>query len=194
MNVSKAIDCWMEYHNLHSRKNTVKSYESTVSRLGRVLGDREPDAISSEDILAFLTDATDGSTHLTKRTRYAHLRSFFYFIKNNLAQELRNPCDSPMLRNLFRTPQPVPWKILDKEAVDEVIFRTTKPRNRLILELMARGGMRISEVLKLTPADIEDRKLILRDPKSGRGTGGGFRSPESGRSAQRIRAKQGDQT
>jgi len=28
--------------------------------------------------------------------------------------------------------------------VDEIIFRTTKPRNRLMLELMARGGMRIS--------------------------------------------------
>jgi integrase/recombinase XerD len=30
--------------------------------------------------------------------------------------------------------------------------------------------MRVSEVLKLTREDIEDRKLILRDPKSGRGT------------------------
>ncbi len=41
-------------------------------------------------------------------------------------------------------------------------------RNRIILELMARGGMRIGEVLKLTPMDIKDRKLIIRDPKSGR--------------------------
>ena len=37
-----------------------------------------------------------------------------------------------------------------------------------MLELMARGGMRISEVLKLTPSDINDRRLTLRDPKSGR--------------------------
>lgn len=36
-----------------------------------------------------------------------------------------------------------------------------------MLELMARGGMRISEVLKLTPADINDRRLTLREPKSG---------------------------
>ncbi len=33
---------------------------------------------------------------------------------------------------------------------------------------MARGGMRIGEVLKLTPADIDDRKLIILDPKSGK--------------------------
>ena len=38
----------------------------------------------------------------------------------------------------------------------------------LILELMARGGMRIGEVLKLRLGDLQDRKLILREPKSGR--------------------------
>jgi integrase/recombinase XerD len=37
-----------------------------------------------------------------------------------------------------------------------------------MLELMARGCMRVGEVLKLTPMDIEDRKAIIRDPKSGR--------------------------
>jgi integrase len=33
---------------------------------------------------------------------------------------------------------------------------------------MARGGMRIGEVLGLTPRDVEDRKLTIRDAKSGR--------------------------
>ena len=127
MNVSKAIDCWMEYHKLHSRKNTVQSYQSTVAGLRRALGDRELNAVSSKDILAFLTNTTDGCSQLTKRTRYAPLLSLFNFIKNNLDPELRNPCDLPILRKLFRTPPARPWKILEKEAVDEVIFRTTKP-------------------------------------------------------------------
>ena len=33
---------------------------------------------------------------------------------------------------------------------------------------MARGGMRVSEVLNLTPKDVDGRKLILRDHKSGK--------------------------
>ena len=33
---------------------------------------------------------------------------------------------------------------------------------------MARGGMCIGEVLKLTPDDIAGQKLIIRGPKSGR--------------------------
>ena len=37
-----------------------------------------------------------------------------------------------------------------------------------MLELMARGGMRIGEVLKLRMMDVDDCKLFLISPKSGR--------------------------
>jgi len=69
---------------------------------------------------------------------------------------------------MFKEAKPSPWPILEKDIVDEIIFRTDSIRNRIMLELMARGGMRISEVLNLTPRDVEDRKLIIRDPKSGK--------------------------
>jgi integrase len=48
------------------------------------------------------------------------------------------------------------------QSIDEIIFRTVKPRNRIMLELMAKGGMRIGEVLKIRPADVKDRKITLR--------------------------------
>ena len=124
--------------------------------------------MTADAILTFLNKITEGRKPGTKRVRYAHLSAFFNFIKNNLASDLVNPCDSPMLRKLFRATTPPYWDFIEKETIDEIIFRTTMIRNRLILELMARGGMRIGEVLKLTPEDISDRKLILRDPKSGR--------------------------
>jgi len=73
-----------------------------------------------------------------------------------------------MLRQLFRATTPPYWDFIEKEIIDEIIFRTTVIRNRLILELMARGGMRIGEVLKLTQKDICDQKLILKAPKSGK--------------------------
>jgi len=37
-----------------------------------------------------------------------------------------------------------------------------------MLELMARGGMRIGEVLNITPNDIQDSSLTIQNPKSGR--------------------------
>jgi integrase len=73
------------------------------------------------------------------------------------------------LRKTFRNAKQAQWKILEKETIDEIIFKSSNPRNRLLIELMARGGMRIGEVLKLRPSDIEDRKIILHNPKSGRG-------------------------
>ena len=73
-----------------------------------------------------------------------------------------------MIRKLYRERLVSRWEIIEKETVDEIIFRTVKVRSRLILELMARGGMRIGEVLKLRLIDIQDRKLILQEPKSGK--------------------------
>jgi len=73
-----------------------------------------------------------------------------------------------MLKKMFKRAKMIEWNILEKEVVDEIIFRTINPRNRIILELLGRAGMRISEVLKLTPVDIDGRKLTLRHPKSGK--------------------------
>jgi integrase/recombinase XerD len=73
-----------------------------------------------------------------------------------------------VLRKLFRAPKYARWETLDKETVDEMIFKIPKVRDRLIVELMARGGLRVSEVLKLKARDVEEQKLILRNPKSGK--------------------------
>jgi integrase len=151
------------------KKNTINSYRITLSRFSYDFGDRQLDSISSEEILPFLTSITEGTKQATKHSRYSHLRSFFNFIRETLNQNLQNPCDKPMLKKLFRPARAMHWKIIEKETIDEVIFRTTKARNRLLLELMARGGMRVSEVLNLTPNDVDGRRLIIRDSKGGRG-------------------------
>ena len=51
------------------------------------------------------------------------------------------------------------WVVFDKDTIDEAIFRRVESRNRIMLELMARGGMRMSEVLNLEPADNAGQKL-----------------------------------
>jgi integrase/recombinase XerD len=81
---------------------------------------------------------------------------------------LTNPCNTAVIKQIFKRPQAILWQIVDKETVDEIIFRTMNTRNRLMLELMARGGMRIGEVLILTPGDIQESSLTIQNPKSGR--------------------------
>jgi len=168
MKVSEALKFFLEYHKAHSKENTVRSYMLVLSKFGEEFGSADLEEMTTEKMLSFLNTITDGKKPQTKRTRYTSLLSFFNFIKNNIDPDFRNPCDTPMLKKLFRAKPSFHWNIIEKETVDEIIFRITKPRNRLIIELMARGGMRISEVLKLTPADISNRMLTLKEPKSGR--------------------------
>jgi integrase/recombinase XerD len=168
MKISQAVVLCLEYHKSNSRQNTIRGYEAILSKFCQQFPDTNIEEITSNDVLSFLNHMTENRKQQTKRTRYSHLSAFFNFIKNSIGQTFQNPCDTPMMRKLFRAKPLGHWDIIEKETIDEVIFRTQKLRNRLILELMARGGMRIGEVLKLTPADINDRKLILRDPKSGK--------------------------
>ena len=168
MKISQAVKIYMDYHRSHSKENSIRAYDLILSKFCKQFGADNLEDITTDRILSFLNQITCGKKHQTKRTRYSHLLAFFNFIKNNLDIEFRNPCDTPMLKKVFRARASYHWNILEKETVDEIIFRTSRPRNLLVLELMARGGMRISEVLKLTPSDINDRRLTLKEPKSGR--------------------------
>jgi integrase/recombinase XerD len=168
MKVSEAEKLWLEHHKCHSKENSIRAYQLVLTKFCDEFGNEDLKDITTERALSFLNRVTEGKKQQTKKTRYSHLLAFFNFIKNHIDQEFRNPCDTPLLKKLFRAKPSYNWDIIEKETVDEIIFRTAKPRNRLMLELMARGGMRIGEVLKLTPADIYERRLTLQDPKSGR--------------------------
>jgi integrase/recombinase XerD len=115
-----------------------------------------------------MSKVSGGTKQNTKKLRFTLLAAFFNFIKNSVNPDFQNPCDNPALRKLFKAGKPTQFDILEKDVVDEIIFRTRNPRNRLMLELMARSCLRVGEVLKLTPNDIHDRKLILNDTKSGK--------------------------
>jgi len=146
----------------------VNAYEFLLHKFSSAFPGRDLANITPEEELLFLSKLSDGRKKATKRTRFATLNAFFNFIQSNYDPGLNNPCESPMLRKQFRASNDFRWDYLEKEAVDEVIFKIPKTRDRLLVELMARGGLRVSEALKLTARDVEDRKLILQGPKSGR--------------------------
>jgi integrase/recombinase XerD len=117
-----------------------------------------------------MSEVSNGTKQSTKKLRFTLLSAFLNYLKNSVDPDFQNPCNNPALKKLFRAGKLTQFKILEKDIVDEIIFRTSNTRNRLMLELMARTCMRIGEVLKLRPKDIEDRKAIIRDPKSGKET------------------------
>jgi integrase len=97
----------------------------------------------------FLEELTGGLSKATRRLRYSQLKTFFNFIIDQLDLNIKNPCSSAMLSKSFKAPAQTSRKILEKETVDEMIYNAKSIRDRLILELQARCGLRIGELLKL---------------------------------------------
>jgi integrase len=150
------------------KKNTVKTCEFVLARFTTRFGKRDLASISQEEVLEFLMTLTKDNKQATKRNRYSGLSAFYNFSINTGLPALANPCNTAVIKKIFKRPQPIQWQIVDKETIDEIIFRTMNGRNRLMLELMARGGMRIGEVLNLTPDNIQENCLTIQNPKSGR--------------------------
>ena len=99
--------------------------------------DKDLNDLNSDHVLDFLNNITDGNKPLTKRTRYAKLYAFFNFAKNNIDPDFQNPCESPFLKKVFKVKAPTAWEIVEKEVVDEIIFKTDDSMDRVMLELMA---------------------------------------------------------
>ncbi len=123
-------------------KNTVKNYQLFLDRFNSRFGYQDIQSVTPEEILTFLVQDTKNQKQTTKRFKYILLKTLFNFIKNASDSSFVNPCDSPLLKKTFRVSKGRQWSILEKDIVDECIFRPDNPRNRLMLELMARGGMR----------------------------------------------------
>jgi integrase len=148
-------------------KNTLATYRFVLERFAGRFGKKKIADITPEGVFSFLASFTEQTSQSTRYTWWSLLRAIFNHIIHRYQLNLKNPCDSPMIRKVFRPPRIGTRTVIDREAVDEVIYTTQNRRDRLLLELMARGGMRIGEVLKLKAEDIDGGKVTLWHPKSG---------------------------
>jgi len=168
MTVQKAIEHFKQHQRTSLKKRTQEGYKKLLEHFQSEFGDREIESIKAEELCRFLETSAEGLAKATRRLRYAQLRALFNFVIDTFEMNIKNPCCVPQLFKSFKNIQQRPRKILDKETVDEVIFNATSTRDRLILELQARCGLRIGEVLNLKVSDVSGRKLMLQEPKSGR--------------------------
>ena len=168
MNVKEAVTLFRYYQQSHHRKRTIDSYQTFLSAFEQAHGNRSLESLQPDEIYQFLENIAKCSAKSTRRLRYAQLKAFFNFIIDKCHHDMKNPCNAPLLSKTFRVPRQVPRTILDKETVDEMIYNTKNPRNRLMLELQARCGLRIGELLNIRAQDVSERKLTIKEPKSGK--------------------------
>jgi integrase len=166
MDIKEAIDFYSNHLKATLKLSSINSYNFILNRFKAIYAERQFESIGSDEVYQFLENQTGGFAKATRRLRYAQLKTFFNFIIDKFDLNMKNPCSSSMLSKTFRIPPQKAREILDKEVVDEMIYNAKNLRDRLILELQARCGLRIGELLTLKVSDVSDRKLIIRDPKS----------------------------
>jgi integrase len=170
MTTKEAITLFKYYLQSNHKTRTIGSYTLLLDRFNAIHAEKALDEISPDEIFHFLEDQTRNLAKSTRRLRYAQLKAFYNFIIDRCSLNMRNPCNASLLSKSFKAPKQVPHKILERETVDEMIYNTTRQRDRLILELQARCGLRIGELLKIKVSDVSDRTITLREPKSGKET------------------------
>ena len=85
-------------------------------------GKRDLESITPDEILSFLTRLTERTRQTTKRNRCSCLKAFSNCSRNTIDFETQNPCDTPILRKIFRASRPEQWKIIEKDLIDEIIM------------------------------------------------------------------------
>ena len=60
MEVSRAVEFWLEYHRSSSRRTTIRAYEAILAKFCRRLEGKELDELSSNEVLSFLNEITEG--------------------------------------------------------------------------------------------------------------------------------------
>jgi site-specific recombinase XerD len=168
MTVQEAIELFKKHQKSTVKKSTIKSYGKFLATFQERFSEYEVASVSTDDIGKFLEECTDNLNRSTRHLRYAQIKAFFNYVIEVSDLNIKNPCNATLLFKTFKNVYHSPRKILDKGTVDEIIFNSRNGRDRLILELQARCGLRIGEVLNLRVADVSGRKLIIQEPKSGR--------------------------
>jgi len=168
MTLKEAITLFGYHQRSNLKSRTVRSYQPLLQQLEAEFGERSFDSIGSDETFQFLERVTGDRSKSTRRLRYAQVKALFNFLIDKCNLNMKNPCNAPLLSKAFKTPKQVARRILDREIVEELIYNTQTLRDRLILELQARCGLRIGEALKIKVSDVMDRKLVLNEPKSGK--------------------------
>jgi integrase len=159
MKVSLALKIFKDYQKANLRPSTIAGYRYLMDLFEEFFGGKDVSSLSSEDVYHFLEMITESNSKATKGHRYAQLKAFLNFIIMNYELDVSNPLDTPLMRKTFRKPKTEPRKTIPREIIDELVFKCKDLRDRLILELQAKCGARIGEVLKIRVKDIDGRRI-----------------------------------
>lgn len=160
MELSKAVDMFINFKSKELSPRTVKEYRSDLERFIRVVGDKPVEEIKVSDIVMFRSSLNCSPSLINRRL--SALSSFFKFLVD---MELvnRSPV-KPSLR-IRKVQQRIP-EALTEEEIKKILdaARERGFRDYLMVKTILYCGLRISELLSLKRDNLKTYKgkLVLQ--------------------------------
>jgi site-specific recombinase XerD len=132
---------------------TVEAYVAAVAQLARFHG-RSPERISREEIRDFLHHliTIQKVAYSTCNQKLAGIRFFYREVLGQQDFQLRVPA-----KRSGRLPEP-----LSRVQIARLLDATPNLKHRLLLMTTYGGGLRVSELVKLKPRDIQSERMLIR--------------------------------
>lgn len=160
------------FSNLHRRclsKNTIRIYEQTLLGFITFLKDngrQHIETIVREDIGAYVEYEQDRGMRLT--TVNTKLRAIYAFVQFLVDRDVMHP-DVLKRRIRIKLPDALP-RAIDPEDIRCLLAVITKRRDRAMILLLLRTGMRIGELLntRLVDINLDERRIDIYEAQKNR--------------------------
>lgn len=143
----------LDLHRRNCRPNTIRVNGSAILLFLdflNTLGRPQLEAMTKEDLSAFIEHEQDrGMKPRTVSTRVRALHAFLYF----LSERDVIPPDVLKRRIRIKVPDSLP-RAVDPEDIQKLLSVIRQPRDRALMLVLLRSGMRIGELLNLTSEDL----------------------------------------
>jgi integrase/recombinase XerD len=132
---------------------TVKAYVKAVAQLAQHFG-RSPDALSVEDVRDFLHHLITQKKVAfgTCNQKLAAIKFFYRHVLGKKDFSLRVPS-----KRATRLPEP-----FSRGEIAKILNATQNLKHRALLMTAYGGGLRVSELVRLQPADIHSERMLIR--------------------------------
>jgi site-specific recombinase XerD len=134
--------------------NTQRAYLRAVSQLARHYN-RSPEAISNREVKAYLLYLHQEAKRSTSTCNVAAaaMRFMFHQTLGRSAVGFEIP--------FARTPKKLP-QVLSRKEVAHLLSSTPFLKHRVLFAIAYSAGLRVSEIVKLRPRDIDSDRMVIR--------------------------------
>lgn len=150
-----AIEAYTEtLRLLHYSPNTIKNYRDHFIPFLVYFNDMKPSQIKRDQIIDYLVaHRNKESWSATEQNQKINAIKFFY---EKVLHRSREVYELPRARKEFSLPT-----VFSEDEIKQLLLATDNMKHRMMLCLGYAAGLRVSEIVNMTPGDIDSQRMVI---------------------------------